>query len=540
VFNSDVLRFDLTWHNGPLDSPDLLTLTQEPQLLRLVPFIVVALLPRAVECAPVAYVFGDTVTIRLGAPHQPAWRRWTLDGKAPQADSLAYCHPLTIAESANVTSAVFGADGKQKGDVSTVRCVRSPQPVRQDLTHGPGPGQIFLHVTRAGEYQLWGKDVVVAGVDVAPGASVHFESGIYPVSAASLKATQIAAPGLSRRDLPPDTLLHSPGSVSLAGAEAATDISVWKGNTAANALNPADDVFFWSSRPPKVDETLTVTLPEAVLIGFLEVVSGKADGADTLRAGALEVSADGKTFKAVASFSGGTATYAAQEHVAVKAFRVRVTKGQSEWLVIRRMTVSNVRFTVPTTPAINVDFSEAPDVAAWAMEAKHVAEDWHGKVDDILAHPGYRPTRQVFLRFDGDMGGVAHAGRQGITVAANWIRNKRADYGMIVHELTHIIQRYPGTGPGWLTEGVADYVRYFNYEPERRPRPNPKRAKPENGYGTVAAFLHWLETSGHAGIVIKLNQRLRDHRITDDDWKDLTGKPLDALWADFLDSLRQK
>ena len=36
----------------------------------------------------------------------------------------------------------------------------------------------------------------------------------------------------------------------------------------------------------------------------------------------------------------------------------------------------------------------------------------------------------------------------------------------MIHETCHVVQRYRGRGnPGWLVEGVADYVRFFVYEP---------------------------------------------------------------------------
>ena len=40
------------------------------------------------------------------------------------------------------------------------------------------------------------------------------------------------------------------------------------------------------------------------------------------------------------------------------------------------------------------------------------------------------------------------------------------DIGAMVHETVHCVQLYRGRGnPGWLVEGVADYVRFFKYEP---------------------------------------------------------------------------
>lgn len=50
-------------------------------------------------------------------------------------------------------------------------------------------------------------------------------------------------------------------------------------------------------------------------------------------------------------------------------------------------------------------------------------------------------------------------------IAADWVKSQPNDFGMVVHELTHLVQRYPPGSPGWLVEGIADYIRAKYFEP---------------------------------------------------------------------------
>jgi hypothetical protein len=111
------------------------------------------------------------------------------------------------------------------------------------------------------------------------------------------------------------------------------------------------------------------------------------------------------------------------------------------------------------------------------------------------------------------------------------------DWGMVIHELTHVIQDYrrPDRNPGWLVEGIADYVRFFHYEPGPSiGRFDPQGASYRDGYRTTARFLAWVEKAHQKDIVRKLNQALREERYKDELFKAYTGQPLDDLWAEFL------
>jgi hypothetical protein len=104
---------------------------------------------------------------------------------------------------------------------------------------------------------------------------------------------------------------------------------------------------------------------------------------------------------------------------------------------------------------------------------------------------------------------------------------------MVIHELSHVVQSYP-RGVGWITEGIADYVRYFKYEPKPAPPKVGAKASYKDGYKTSATFLSWLEKSKDKDIISKLNLALRTSSYKEDLFKEWTGSDLDTLWKEFI------
>ena len=52
-------------------------------------------------------------------------------------------------------------------------------------------------------------------------------------------------------------------------------------------------------------------------------------------------------------------------------------------------------------------------------------------------------------------------------------------------------------------EGIADYVRFFHYEPNTKLRlGNPARASYRDGYRTTAMFLAWIEKRYDKDIIV--------------------------------------
>ena len=187
-------------------------------------------------------------------------------------------------------------------------------------------------------------------------------------------------------------------------------------------------------------------------------------------------------------------------------------------------------------PAVKVvvDTSEVPEVAEWGKKAKSLVETWHPKVSELLKSDGFTPPNEVKIVFKKDMKGVAYASGKTITISANWIKAHPDDLGMVVHEMTHVIQAYRRGGPSWLVEGIADYVRFIHYEPKTRIRIDTKKASYRDSYRTSAKFLGWVEKTHDKDLVRKLNEALRKGKYKDELFETYTKQTLDQLWAAFL------
>ena len=123
----------------------------------------------------------------------------------------------------------------------------------------------------------------------------------------------------------------------------------------------------------------------------------------------------------------------------------------------------SVRAADPFT--VHLDTTRAPECAAFATKSKALVEEWYPKINEILFgtdHP--LPSAEVSLIFE-PRKGVAETSGHVIRISAEWVTKKAPnDYGMVIHELTHIVQDYRGQGEGWLTEGIADYIRDRHFE----------------------------------------------------------------------------
>lgn len=184
---------------------------------------------------------------------------------------------------------------------------------------------------------------------------------------------------------------------------------------------------------------------------------------------------------------------------------------------------------------VTIDFSEAPELSEWAANAGKLVEKWNPLISEILKSDGFTPPPEVKLIFKKDMPGVAATSGATISIAANWIKQHPDDYGMVVHELTHVVQSYPRNNAGWLVEGIADYIRFFRYEPDTKLGPlDVRKANYRNGYRTAARFLAWLEKTHDPHIIRRLNSALRLSAYRETLFNDYTGKSLDELWARFI------
>lgn len=72
--------------------------------------------------------------------------------------------------------------------------------------------------------------------------------------------------------------------------------------------------------------------------------------------------------------------------------------------------------------------------------------------------------------------------------------------GLIIHELIHVVQQYGSNPvPVWLTEGIADYLRYYVLLPDPSRRADPLTADYRKGYQHAALLLDYLIRTRHGG-----------------------------------------
>jgi hypothetical protein len=191
---------------------------------------------------------------------------------------------------------------------------------------------------------------------------------------------------------------------------------------------------------------------------------------------------------------------------------------------------------------VTVDTTKAPECAAFAEKSKTLVEEWYPKINELLFEKGHPlPASEITLIFE-PMKGVANTRKNVLRISAEWVTQKAPnDYGMVVHELTHVVQDYQGKGEFWVTEGIADYIRDHNFEPGvRHHRIDPDKGSYRQGYGTAATFLIWLEEHKDKDIVRKLNIASHEGKYAPDLFKDYCGADLDSLWKEFAETYRKQ
>jgi hypothetical protein len=211
-----------------------------------------------------------------------------------------------------------------------------------------------------------------------------------------------------------------------------------------------------------------------------------------------------------------------------------------------------------------LDVSYAPDAGDFALKTSPLIMEWYPKINDLLFgqdHP--LPFKLVIVSFQHAQRYPAFTTDNVIHVSADTIKAMQDDYrGMVIHELTHVVQHYPAgqADSRWVIEGIADYVRHEAFEKDIQPTlrlnaqgrlygysgkapffhglENASADLTEKGYlrsYTVASsFLYWLELRKDRRIIQDLNLALSQGQYTPELFGKFCGEPLDALWAEFV------
>ncbi|QJB32977.1 secretory protein [Chitinophaga oryzae] len=157
----------------------------------------------------------------------------------------------------------------------------------------------------------------------------------------------------------------------------------------------------------------------------------------------------------------------------------------------------------------------------------------------VLAN-AYNPNtlKKVTFVIDPSYTGVAATSGGRVVYNPEWFRQHPGDIDVVTHEVMHVVQSYPGgAGPGWLTEGIADYVRYrYGVDNDGAGWSltafNPSQ-RYDNSYRITARFLVWLEKNFSDKLVKILDDHMRRKTYSPGIWQSQTGKSLDDLWQDY-------
>lgn len=150
----------------------------------------------------------------------------------------------------------------------------------------------------------------------------------------------------------------------------------------------------------------------------------------------------------------------------------------------------------------------------------------------------HRSLKKVVIIIDPDYKGVAATNDGIVRVNPDWMHQHPKDVDVITHEVMHIVQAYPEeAGPGWITEGIADYVRYKvgienTSSGWRLPDYNSKQ-RYTDAYRVTARFFVWIEKNYKRNLVKKLNIAMRDKSYNTSFWAKETGKTIDQLWTAY-------
>ncbi len=204
---------------------------------------------------------------------------------------------------------------------------------------------------------------------------------------------------------------------------------------------------------------------------------------------------------------------------------------------------------------ITIDTTASPDLTDWVeKELTPVVRVWYPKLVKLLPSEGYTAPARIAITFKDGMGGTpAATGGGRISCNSAWFRRnlKGEAAGSVVHEMVHVVQQYgrvrrddPNATrtPGWLVEGIADYIRWFLFEPQTKGAEITERSFPraryDASYRVTGNFLNWATEKYDRELVVKLNAAARQGRYREDMWKSCTGKTLAELGDEWRESHR--
>lgn len=199
-------------------------------------------------------------------------------------------------------------------------------------------------------------------------------------------------------------------------------------------------------------------------------------------------------------------------------------------------------------PRFAVDLGGREDLRPWADAALAASRAWWPRIVESLPDPTFVPPDAVTLAVADLPDPNAPAATRGAVtvVSAAFLRAHRGEpdtVNLLAHELVHVVQRYPEPHSLWLTEGIADWVRYYvllPHDPGRAFRAFTAPLSPgmwredrylayRAGYQPAAALLDCCEHS-RPGVVAAVHRAMRRGEDGPTLLERLAGARAERLW----------
>jgi hypothetical protein len=333
------------------------------------------------------------------------------------------------------------------------------------------------------------------------------------------------------------------------GASAQDKVAAWVesslktsgGQIRQYAFDGDANSYFLSDGNATAGDHFTLNFDKPVSVKAIAIVTGKPKGGDALDLGVVEGSADGKMFEELAKFNNGTANakFAGRNLVAI---RLKPAADLNHAVAIQEITVDSdppvTTFKYPVEISVK---SEDMEMKEWVEKTARICEKFYPNICEELRSDGFKPPTRISMTLKNDYRGVAATGGNRITGSVKYFKEHTDDVGAMIHETVHAVQQYrTPNNPGWLVEGIADYVRFFKYEPGKLGRINAERAHYNGSYRITAAFLAYVTEKYNPELVRKLNQSMREGEYKETIWQALTKKSLTELDEEWRASLLKK
>ncbi len=202
--------------------------------------------------------------------------------------------------------------------------------------------------------------------------------------------------------------------------------------------------------------------------------------------------------------------------------------------------------------AISFNTTQAPELKEWAdQKLAPVLAEWYPRLTNIMASEGYKAPSKFSVEIK-PVDGVAFTSGTKVVANAKWLKGELDGeaIGALLHEEVHVLQQYgrgrrnnPGSHspPGWLVEGIPDYIRWFVYEPQSHGADVVWMSRLRNldlrynaSYRTSANFLDYVSQKYDTNLVTKVNAACREHRDTAEVFRQASGKTLTELNEEWV------